>query len=154
MAEIENAPLPRAYFGELVLALQNTVLHGEAALCYLPRASSAEIVAEVADLLIRCESIRRVLCAALLGDDMLLSVRTQKGSGSAVQLVTTTLDGLGQSGGHAHRAGGKITGVGRGANLSGRLQDKLRRRWLMACNASHHRGTRLVAKREIMKHLV
>src|SRR5262249_31629535 len=33
--EIENAPLPRAYFGDLVLAMQNAFLYDDAALCLL-----------------------------------------------------------------------------------------------------------------------
>lgn len=154
MAEIENAPLPRSYFGEVVLALQSAVIHGDCAFCQLPCASGAEIIAEVADLLIRCEGIRRVLCEALVGEDILLSARTKKGSGSATELVTTTLDGIGQGGGHAHRAGGKIAGARNGARLAEPAHDNLRRRWLTACGAIHHRGTRLVAKSEIIEHLL
>ena len=36
LAEIENAPLSRSYFGDLVLAIQNTFLYDDAALCFLP----------------------------------------------------------------------------------------------------------------------
>jgi nanoRNase/pAp phosphatase (c-di-AMP/oligoRNAs hydrolase) len=147
LAEIENAPLPREYFADLVMALQNTFAYGDVAICYLPRAAGAEIVGEVADLLIRCEGIRRVLCAALVHDDLLLSARTRRGSGSAVRLITTTLEGLGGAGGHAHRAGGKITGVGHGARFARRLYDDLRHRWLAACNATNKRGIRLIANR-------
>lgn len=153
LAEIESAPLARDYFGDLLLALQSTFLYDEAALCFLPRAAGAEIVGEVADMLIRCESIRRVLCAAIIGDDLLLSARTQPGSGSAVHLLLKTVEGIGGAGGHVHRAGGKISGVGRGAKVAEELHDQLRSRWLAACGVTRKRGTRLIAKREIVENL-
>jgi nanoRNase/pAp phosphatase (c-di-AMP/oligoRNAs hydrolase) len=153
LAEIVNAPLTREYFGDLLLALQNTFLYDDAALCFLPRAAGAEIVGEVADMLIRCQNIRRVLCAAIVGEDLLFSARTGKGCGSAVRLLVETLAGLGGGGGHAHRAGGKISGVGRGAKIADGLHEQLRGRWLAACGVKRKRGTRLIPKREIVEHL-
>lgn len=149
LAEIENAPLTRNYFGDLLLALQSTFLYDDVALCFLPRATGAEIVGEVADMLIRCECIRRVLCAAIVGEDLFFSARTQRGFGSAVRLLLQTLDGLGGAGGHAHRAGGKISGV----KITADLNDELRNRWLAACGVARKRGTRLIAKREIVENL-
>ncbi|NOX56713.1 MAG: hypothetical protein GXP27_20155 [Planctomycetes bacterium] len=111
LAEIENAPLSREYYNDLVLALQNTFLYDDAALCVLPRAEGPETVGEVADLLIRGEGIHRVLCAAAYNGDILVSVRTEEESDSAAELVRRTLKGLGHGGGHAHRAGGKIPGA-------------------------------------------
>lgn len=153
LADIENAPLAREYFSDLVLAIQNTFIYGDVAFCYLPRAAGADIVGEVADLLIRCQAIRRVLCAAVVGHDLLLSARTAKQSGSAVELLQHALERFGGAGGHAHRAGGKIPHVGAGGKIDEGVQDKLRRRWLDACGATRRRGTRLVAKREIVENL-
>ena len=73
LAEIESAPLSSAYYGDLILALQSTFLYGDVALCLLPRAAGPEIVGEVADLLIRCESVWRVLCGAVVHGDLILS---------------------------------------------------------------------------------
>ena len=153
LAEIENAPLTREYFGDLLLALQNTFLYDDAALCFLPRAAGAEIVGEVADMLVRCDGVRRVLCAAIVGEDLLVSVRTRRGFDKAIYLLQKTLTGLGSAGGHAHRAGGKIPDVGRGQKITDHLHNELRNRWLSACNISHRRGTRLIAKREIIENL-
>jgi len=153
LAEIENAPLPPEYFGDMVLALQSAFIFDDAALCILPRASGPEIVGEVADLLIRCKGVRRVLCGAIVGEDMLLSARTEKDCGSAAKLVQRTLEGLGRGGGHAHRAGGKIANVGRGAKIRDALYDNLRERWLTACGVNRRRGTRLIAKRAIVENL-
>jgi hypothetical protein len=153
LAEIENAPLERDYFGDLVLAMQRTFVYDDAALCFLPRASCAEIVGEVADLLIRDKGIRRILCAAIVAGDLLLSARTERHGDNAARLLQTTLDGLGGCGGHAHRAGGSIVGVGQKAKITENLHDDLRSRWLAACGVDRRRGTRLVARREIVENL-
>ena len=149
LAEIDSAPLRPAYYGDLILALQNTFLYGDSALCLLPRASGPEIVGEVADLLIRCEAIFRVLCGAVVHGDMVLSIRTRRDDDDAGELARTTLEGLGSAGGHLHRAGGKVSGL----KISEAVQEDLRRRWLEACNVGNRRGVRLVALREIKENL-
>lgn len=153
LAEIETAPLCREYFGDLMLALQSTFVYDDAALCFLPRAIGAEIVGEVADLLIRCSGIRRVLCAAVVNGDLIFSSRTAVDSGNATQLLLSTLNGLGGAGGHVQRAGGKIPGITNGSKVAGDLHEELRRRWLAACGVQRKRGTRLIAKREIVDNL-
>jgi nanoRNase/pAp phosphatase (c-di-AMP/oligoRNAs hydrolase) len=153
LAEIENAPLSVQYYGDLVLAMQSTFLYADAAFCLLPRASGAEIVGEVADMLIRCQGIRRVLCGAVVDNDLLLSVRTQKCCEHAAKLLNATLDGIGGGGGHAHRAGGKIPNVGSRSKVGEDVENTLRTRWLNACGVDRQRGTRLVPKREIVENL-
>lgn len=153
LAEIDNAPLDRDYFSDLVLAMQRTFVYDDAALCFLPRASGTEIVGEVADLLIRCRGVRRVLCAAIIGDDLLLSTRTTRDSGNAAALLQTTLDELGGCGGHSHRAGGRVPNVKQVFHVMDDLHDELRSRWLKACAVDRQRGTRLVARREIVENL-
>jgi nanoRNase/pAp phosphatase (c-di-AMP/oligoRNAs hydrolase) len=152
LAEIENAPLAPDYFADLALALQSTFVYGEAALCFLPQAHGAEIIGEVADLLIRRIGVKKVLCAAVVGGDLLLSVRTERGYGNAAQIVRRTLDRLGQGGGHEQRAGGKIV-LARCDCPVDHLCDELRNRWLAACHIERQRGTRLVPRREIVRHL-
>jgi nanoRNase/pAp phosphatase (c-di-AMP/oligoRNAs hydrolase) len=153
VAEIENAPLPREYFADLVLAMQNTFVYGHVAFCMLPRASSPEIVAEVADILIRDDKIDRVLCGAAIDKDIFFSARTCRGCGDAGRLLRTTVNGLGRAGGHEHRAGGKAAGKAPKGRISEDLQDELRARWLKACRVRRSRGTRLIAKSEIVGNL-
>lgn len=153
LAEIENAPLTRDYFGDLVLAMQSTFLYDNAAFCLLPRAHCAEIVGEVADLLIRCQGVHRVFCGATAGPDLIVSARTQSDVDNAAKLLQKTLEGIGFGGGHAHRAGGKIPGVAGRNKIADELENDLRSRWLAACGIDRQRGTRLVARREIVENL-
>ena len=153
LAQIENAPLPRAYFSDLVLALQNTFLYEDAAFCLLPRAEGPETVAQVADLLVRADNVERVLCGARMGNDLFLSIRTGPEAGSASDLVRQVVAGIGDGGGHEHRAGGQIRNVVQEGHPAGEVLEKLRHRWLAACGIEQQRGTRLVAKREIISNL-
>lgn len=153
LAQIENAPLPRQYFVDMILALQSTFVYGNAAICLLPRAGGPEIVGEVADLLIRDERLDRVLCGAVIGGDLLLSVRTDRDEYDASELVRAVVDGLGHAGGHRRRAGGKVPGTGRRPRVTESLQDEIRDRWLDVCHVNRQRGSRLVPKREIVENL-
>jgi hypothetical protein len=105
-------------------------------------------------MLIRCQGIRRVLCGAIVQDALLLSIRTAKNQEHAAKLLQRTLEGIGGGGGHAHRAGGKIQLEGnRSSKIGEELENELRVRWLTACGVDRQRGTRLVAKRQIVENL-
>jgi len=153
LAEIESAPLPPDYFADLALALERTFVYEDAAICLLPRAGGPEIVGEVADLLIRCESVHRVFCCAAVEEDLFVSVRTDSAEQSAAELVRAALKGLGRGGGHTHRAGGRVQGVARDGKIPETLQDQIRSQWLKVTGVDRQRGTRLVPRREIAENL-
>lgn len=153
IAEIENAPLSREYFDNLILALQNTFVYGAAAFCLLPRADSPEIVGEVADLLIRYNRVTQVMCGAVIHGDLLVSVRAESGEDDASELVAKTLADLGHGGGHQNRAGGQVANIARGRKVPDDLEDALRGRWLAACGVTRRRGTRLISPRDILQNL-
>ncbi len=143
LAEIDNAPLAQTYYGDLTLALQQTIIFGDTAFCLLPQAQGQEIVGEVADLLIRGEGITRVFCGAAIGGDLFCSVRTQSDTDNAARLVQATLNGLGNGGGHAHRAGGKVTNIADNGPKES-VESKLKERWLQVCEVQHNVGRKLV----------
>lgn len=147
--EIMNAPLSQKYFEDLGLAIGSTFLYDGTALCLMQDAGSAEIVGELADLLIRCQKVERVLCGAVVGESMVFSARTTRASGNAVTLLRSTLKGLGSSGGHRNRAGGKMDA--REGSVSQQLIDLVRKRWLKACGVEGLRGVRLVAPKETLE---
>jgi nanoRNase/pAp phosphatase (c-di-AMP/oligoRNAs hydrolase) len=153
IAEIENAPLPKSYFSDLVLALQNAMLFDDTALCLLPKASAPETVGEVADLLIRCDGISRVLSGGVIDADLYVSVRTRRDEDSAVALLQKTLEGIGGGGGHTHRAGGKVPGIASAGRMTEALEQLLRDRWLGACGEDRQGAKRLIGLREIVENL-
>ena len=151
LQDIQNAPLDRRYYEDYIRAIGATFLHEDVAVSVLGDAGSAEIVGEVADQLIRCTEIRRVLCGALVGERLVFSARTKAGGGNAVALIGSALRGVGRWGGHPNRAGGKVHGGEAGAPPTQSVIDGIRDRWLKACGVSGVRGTRLVPRRDILE---
>lgn len=153
LTDIENAPLQPEYYADMLLAMKNTFVYDDVGLCFLPGAGGPEILAEVADLLIRHRDLTRVMVAGVIGGDLLVSVRAKAGAGDASRLVVESLKGLGHGGGHRQRAGGKAPGIAHGQRVSEDLQSELRNRWLAVCNVDAQRGVRLVPRREILENL-
>ncbi|HVR75041.1 MAG TPA: DHH family phosphoesterase [Planctomycetota bacterium] len=153
IGRIESAPLSRDYFADLLLAIQSTFVYEDAALCFLPRASGPEITGEVADLIARCDGVRQVLCGAAIDGVVLVSTRASRDGGDALALLKATLNGIGTCGGHRHRAGGKVVLKENTAKAVEDVQRAIREAWLAACKVDQQRGTRLVAKKEILEGL-
>jgi hypothetical protein len=141
------------HYADLSLALQNTFIYDDVAICFLPRASGPEIIAEVADLLIRCQGVCCVLCGAMVEDSVLFSARTVDEKRDASALMQRTLNGLGYGGGHRHRAGGRISTPDKPDRLTADLQATLKSRRLTACGVEPQRGSSLVPRCEILEHL-
>jgi len=146
LAEIQAAPLSRAYFRDLLAALENAFLYDYAAVCFLPHASGTEIVGEVADLLIRCEGVNKVLCAASIENNLILSARTTPEDGDVIPLLRATMSGFGNCGGHRHRAGGKIPCISADGRCGGLMLDTIRNCWLAACEVVREPCERLIPK--------
>ena len=153
LAEIRHAPVEQTYYAEITLAFQNSRIYDDTVFCILPHASSPEIVAEVADLLIRCNTINRVFCGAVVRADMYISVRTTESGGNATELVRVILKGLGNGGGHSRRAGGRIILSPKAQRVPKSLECTLRNNWLTSCNISRSHATRLVSRQKIMSNL-
>jgi nanoRNase/pAp phosphatase (c-di-AMP/oligoRNAs hydrolase) len=77
-------------------------------MCSLGSIGSAEMVAEVADLLLRMEGVSAVFCGGLVDKTYYVSVRTDLG-GDAWRLIGDAMSGeTGTFGGHGSVAGGSI----------------------------------------------
>lgn len=109
LVAITRPQLPAAYFQTLKEALRKVRRYQHVALCSLGQIGSAEMVAEVADLLLRMEGIRAVFCGGLVGCSYYVSVRTEP-NGDAWKLIADALKSeKGTFGGHGSVAGGSIT---------------------------------------------
>lgn len=136
LATITNPRLPVAYFRTLKDALSKVRLYDGLSLCSLGRTTSAEMVAEVADLLLRMEGVRAVFCGGLVGQSYSVSVRTEVG-GDAWGLIRAGIDGEGGScGGHGSVAGGQITLDSADSRTLRRLERRLERNILRAMGVS------------------
>jgi len=108
LAAISSPALPPEYFAALRQALNNVRIYENVVLCSLGRIKAPEMVAEVADLLLRFEDKDMVFCGGEVGDTYFVSVRTEYGTVDAFGLIRDALAGEGTFGGHGSVAGGSI----------------------------------------------
>ncbi|MBJ6727531.1 DHH family phosphoesterase [Geomesophilobacter sediminis] len=108
---ITHPPLPREYFVALHDALENAHCYGNVLVAMLKRVQIPELVAELADLLLRLEGVETVLCMGHFNEEMALSIRTSNESINAGALIRSIVTGYGTAGGHGMMAGGKIDHV-------------------------------------------
>jgi nanoRNase/pAp phosphatase (c-di-AMP/oligoRNAs hydrolase) len=108
LARITNPDVPIEYFKALRAALNNVRFYDHVVLCSLGKIEAPEMVAEVADLLLRMEGKQAVFCGGLAGSVYYVSVRTEVNGRDAYDLLRGALDGEGSFGGHGAVAGGSI----------------------------------------------
>ncbi|GAB4140008.1 MAG: DHHA1 domain-containing protein [Planctomycetota bacterium] len=128
LVAITKPRLPPAYYRTLREALSKVRLYGHLALCSLGKTVSPEMVAEVADLLLRMEGIQAVFCGGLVEDVFYVSVRTEIGPRDAWTLIRDAVGNEDASyGGHGTVAGGSIPLGSSDSRALKRLERRLER---------------------------
>jgi nanoRNase/pAp phosphatase (c-di-AMP/oligoRNAs hydrolase) len=108
LVEIERAQVPVEYFERLVGTLQTARVYDGVVISYAGLMSRPDLAAEMADLLMRLEGTRWVICMGTYRDDLILAVRTRSRRGGAGQLAQEIVGDRGTAGGHGTMAGGQI----------------------------------------------
>ena len=108
---ITRPRLPREYFVSLHSALEHAVIYGNVLVAALKEVQFPELVAELADLMLRLEGIETVLCMGHYSTEMILSIRTASEQINAGELIGKLVVGIGSAGGHGMMAGGKVDNV-------------------------------------------
>jgi nanoRNase/pAp phosphatase (c-di-AMP/oligoRNAs hydrolase) len=109
LGQIKNAALPRAYYGYLVEAVQNAATYGRVSWTHLRAVSQPEIVAEIADLLLRMERITWAFCTAFTENRLMISLRSELTYVSCARLLHQLIGKKeGSSGGHGQTAAGYV----------------------------------------------
>lgn len=106
IGRIRHAPLPRNYYTLLQEALTNARKYDKAAWSHLSAIDQPEIVAEVADLLLRMEGLRWSFCTAYVNDGLFVSLRSSQLGARCSQLLRSVIGRKGSSGGHDTMAAG------------------------------------------------
>ena len=132
LAQITTPDLPLAYYKALRDALNNIRIYDRVVLCSLGKISSPEMVAEVADLLVRLEGKEAVFCGGVVDETYSVSVRTELFGRDAWYLIREALDGEGSFGGHGSIAGGSIPLPDGSTRTIKRLERRLERNILRA----------------------
>lgn len=146
LVAIMRPRLPPAYFQTLKEALRKVRRYQHVALCSLGQIGSAEMVAEVADLLLRMEGLQAVFCGGLVDCTYYVSVRTDLG-GDAWRLIADAMTGEeGTFGGHGSVAGGSIQLPCGDTRSLRRLERRLERNILRSVGVEGANATGLVDK--------
>jgi nanoRNase/pAp phosphatase (c-di-AMP/oligoRNAs hydrolase) len=108
LVEIERAQVPAEYFQRLAATLQATRVYDGVVISYAGAMSRPDMAAELADLLLRLEGTRWVICVGAYREELILAVRTRSRRGGAGQLAQAIVGEQGTAGGHGTLAGGQI----------------------------------------------
>lgn len=106
--EISQPQSPRAYFKCFADGLQHAKIYGDVLVFNLFDIDYPEIVAEIADFLLKVEGVNITLGIGCFEGAGVLSMRTYGGEHHAGSLVKGIIQGLGTAGGHSMTAGGQI----------------------------------------------
>ena len=144
LSQIQHGRVAPGYFHLLASALRDARVYGDCIISGLGKVDNPDMMAEVADLLLRHEQAVWTLCYGFYDDRMVLSLRTSDAAKRADKVARRIVGRTGCGGGHNARAGGQIPLRDRTAAERRRMEAAVRRRMLRAVGAANRRGERLV----------
>ena len=108
LSKIQHSTVPRTYFQMLHTALQNAKVFGSGLITKLDNLHNPDMVAEIADMLLKNEESTWVLCYGVYNNTILMSLRSLEPDAKAGELMQKITRKLGTGGGHNTMAGGQI----------------------------------------------
>lgn len=107
--QITNPRQPIEYFSTIRRTLDHARIYNMAVVADMQRVVFPELVAEMADFLLRLEGVEAVLAFGEYTGELVLSLRTSSADMNAGEMVKRLVLGIGVGGGHSLVAGGKIS---------------------------------------------
>jgi nanoRNase/pAp phosphatase (c-di-AMP/oligoRNAs hydrolase) len=108
LARIEHAKVPPDYFRSFDTALRAARMYDGLLLTFVGTLAYPDLPAEMADVLLRLDRARWVVCMGVYQGVLVLSVRSRGQGKMAEELAQSMVAGEGSSGGHGTMAGGQI----------------------------------------------
>jgi len=109
--DIIHPEVPRKYFAAFSLAIRNAQIFNDVLVFNLYEIDNPDIVAEMADFLLRVDQVKVVLGMGNYQGNEILSFRTLLSEIRAGAVMREVVAGLGTAGGHGMIAGGQIRSV-------------------------------------------
>jgi nanoRNase/pAp phosphatase (c-di-AMP/oligoRNAs hydrolase) len=107
LAKIENARVPREYFRVFRKAIERAVLYDRAVVSMLGDVQYPDMVAEVADFLLRLDQVEWAAALGVYQRQLYCSIRTTDRDANAGEILQRVLGGR-SAGGHDMIAGGRV----------------------------------------------
>ena len=108
LSQIQHGKVQRDYYRMLADAMTNAQVYANAIVTNLGLIENPDMIAEVADLLLRDDQTDWVMVYGLGQDKLLISLRTYQENGRADKVIRHLVARRGTGGGHASYAGGQI----------------------------------------------
>ena len=134
--QITNPCQPVEYFRAIRRTLDNARIYDRAIVGYMQRVAYPELVAEMADFLLRLEGVDAVLTCGEYLSDLILSIRTNSQEINAGEMVRRVVKDVGVGGGHTFIGGGKIAALSDEPESLSRLKSLLVERFLVELGVS------------------
>ncbi|MCZ7585743.1 MAG: DHH family phosphoesterase [Deltaproteobacteria bacterium] len=106
--KIERTPVPREYFRYFAVAINSAVIVGDAIVSDLGGTDFPEVVAEMADFLLKVKGMRWSFCVGSKNGKLFFSARTLRRGRRAGALAARLAGRKGSAGGHDRSAGGIV----------------------------------------------
>ncbi len=135
LAKIENARVPRVYFRAFHEAIERAVIYNRVVVSILPQVQYPDMVAEVADFLLRLDEVEWACAIGGFGDNLHVSLRTTERDVSAGDVLQRVL-GNESAGGHDMTAGGRVPLDSRGPDAAVQAAGAVRERLLALLDAA------------------
>jgi nanoRNase/pAp phosphatase (c-di-AMP/oligoRNAs hydrolase) len=129
---ITHPSLPQGYFARVNTALESAQIYTDVLVFDLQQVDHPEVVAEMADFLLRAEGVETVLGSGEYAGEGILSLRSSDPAVNAGRLIQEITAGFGSAGGHGQIAGGQIRPMPADATGREALRSELVRRLLAA----------------------
>lgn len=108
LSVIQRGRVPRVYYQMLADALRNARVQGPAVITELGEIDNPDMIAEVADLLLREDETTWTMCTGVWNEKILVSIRTSEENKLAAKVMKRMVFRKGTGGGHLTYAGGQI----------------------------------------------
>jgi nanoRNase/pAp phosphatase (c-di-AMP/oligoRNAs hydrolase) len=145
---LNNPPVPNDYYSTFHRAIDNATVYGKVLVFNLYRIENPDLVAELADFLLRQEQVVFVMGLGWYFGDELISVRTTDPEGRLGSVIQEMIAGMGTAGGHGMMAGGQIRGVSEDSAAQKELEGLLTGRYINILGLQHEPGIPLLESKD------
>ncbi|MFO7766564.1 MAG: DHH family phosphoesterase [Pelovirga sp.] len=142
--KIIHPQVSTAYFSSFRKAIDSARIYGSALVFNLQEIENPDLVAELADFLLRHKGVDYVLGMGWFDGTQILSMRSLDPAAKLGLVIQDMVAGFGTAGGHGMVAGGQIRMMDADIKAQKELEDTLTRRMLKALNLEGHIGKPLV----------
>ncbi len=115
LSKIETPDLPKYYFKNIKVALENAQIYNDLVFCDLKEVRNADLIAETSDFFLRMRDIKWSFVIGKVDNMAFFSLRCKQTKRKVGMIALSIVKGIGTGGGHMKSAGGQIP-IAKGSN--------------------------------------